>query len=331
MWDFVSFAPLRVSFAGGGTDIPPYVENYGGSVLNTTIDRGVTVKYKDDGKPLELSSRDFLQSFTMISDHQKHTSFVEEIGEIFTEYGIKTGRVLISSDVPPGSGLGSSSALLVSILNLISSVKGNGWDRSQVARMAYDLERNRLKIVLGKQDPYAISFSGFKFMEFPPGGSERTTFAENWKTVNQIEDRSLLLYTGKTRESSEVLKDQVRKSSVGDSETLRRMNELKNLAHQMWTYLVEGETEKFIDGVNRGWNLKKGLGRNVTNERVDRIINEAFVNGAAAAKLLGGGGEGFILLISRDNSLVDLQSKMSKFSDFIIRISFSGKCYVKNE
>jgi D-glycero-alpha-D-manno-heptose-7-phosphate kinase len=307
------------------------VEKYGGSVLNTTIDRGVTVKYKDDGKPLELSSRDFLQSFTMISDHQKHTSFVEEIGEIFTEYGIKTGRVLISSDVPPGSGLGSSSALLVSILNLISSVNGNGWDRSQVAKMAYDLERNRLKIVLGKQDPYAISFSGFKFMEFPPGGSERTIFAENSKTVNQIEDRSLLLYTGKTRESSEVLKDQVRKSSLGDSETLRRMDELKNLAHQMWTDLVEGETDKFIDGVNRGWNLKKGLGRNVTNERVDRIMNEAFVNGAAAAKLLGGGGEGFILLISRDNSLVDLQSKMSKFSDFIIRISFSGKCYVKNE
>ncbi|MFG1519241.1 MAG: kinase [Thermoplasmataceae archaeon] len=331
MWDFVSFAPLRVSFAGGGTDIPPYVEKYGGSVLNTTIDRGVMVKYKDDGKPLELSSRDFLQSFTMISGHHEPSSFVEEIGEIFAENGIRTGRVLISSDVPPGSGLGSSSALLVSLLNLISEIKKNGWDRSEVARMAYDLERNRLKIVLGKQDPYAISFSGFKLMEFPPGKSEKTTFAETWESVRKIEERSLLLYTGRTRESSEVLKDQVRKSSTGDSETLARMDELKKLAHEMWNYIREGDTEKFIEGINRGWNIKKMLGRNVTNERVDGIINAAFLNGAVGAKLLGGGGEGFILLISGENRLVDLQSKMSEFSDFIIRISFSGRCYVKNE
>ena len=145
MWDVVSYSPLRVSLAGGGTDIPPYSDLYGSAVVNATIDRGVTLKYNFDQKPLEISSRDFFRS-SIAGKHTRRKGLQEKLADLFTDFGISKGRLLINSDVPPGSGLGSSSSLILAALNLIHSVRGGVGKRAwgvafrsgRCARLGFD-------------------------------------------------------------------------------------------------------------------------------------------------------------------------------------------------
>ncbi|MCL4329579.1 MAG: kinase [Candidatus Thermoplasmatota archaeon] len=328
MWNITSFAPLRVSFAGGGTDIPPFVDKVGGAVINTTIDRRVTVRYAFDSNPLELSTRDLVKSFMLTSRHRKENSFVERLTGLFKDKGIDRGRVAINSDVPPGSGLGSSSALVVAMTRLLSEASGFTITDSEAGRIAYETERDRLNILLGKQDPYAIAIGGFKFMEFDTSGSIRYEFLKDGRIADHIAENSLLLYTGGTRESSRVLEEQVRKSRAGDSKIMSKMESLKRLSMEMWDSLKQGSIDSFYAGINRGWEIKKTLGSRVSNPAVDDIISYALKNGACAAKLLGGGSKGFILMISEDGKLPQLQRSMSRFSDFIIRVSFGDTCTI---
>ncbi len=328
MWNLTSIAPLRVSFAGGGTDIPPFVDRIGGAVINTTIDRGVTVRYSYDENPLELSTRDLVKSFMLTSRHRRENAFVERLSGLFNAQGIDRGRVVISSDVPPGSGLGSSSALVVAITRLLSEMNGKHSSGEEIGKTSYEMERDRLNILLGKQDPYAIAIGGFKFMEFATDGSIKYEFLNDSGMITRIAESSLLLYTGGTRESSRVLEEQVRKSSSGDRDILERMEKIRNLTLDMWGYLKNGDVDSFYEGINRGWEIKKTLGSRVTNQKVDDIISYALRNGARAAKLLGGGSQGFVLLISEEGKVSQLQRSMSKFSDFIIRVSFGDKCEI---
>ncbi len=320
----ISYSPLRISFGGGGTDIEPFVSKYGGSVINTTIDRGVLVKYRSDNFPLELSSRDFVKSYVVNMNHGKET-VTEKMASLIMSRGISTGRVIMSGDVPPGSGLGSSSAAISSLLNLINRITGKASNSDELAEEAYQIEKNYFKIVLGKQDPYATSYGGFKYMEFR--GNEVKYESLNGYTdfIRELENRTILVYTGRTRQSSEVLLDQVNRAEKGDTEITEKLQKMRDIACSMKKSVVGNDFNGFADGINEGWEIKKTLGSEITNPRVERIMKLAMKNGGMAARLMGGGSQGFVLIVSRENMMSELQRRMMDYSAFVIRISFDLK------
>lgn len=320
MWDVVSYSPLRVSLAGGGTDIPPYSDLHGSAVVNTTIDRGVTLKYNFDQKPLEISSRDFFRS-SIVGKHTRRKGLQEKLADLFTDFGISKGRLLINSDVPPGSGLGSSSSLILAALNLIHNVRGETYSREELAAEAYRLEKEYFGITLGKQDPYAIAFGGFKYMEFSKDAFDISFFDESSGFISNLQSSMLLVYTGKTRESSRILKEQVTRSGKGDKKIIERLDKVKQLATEMKVAIEKEDFPSVCSIINKGWELKKSLGSEVSNVTVDRIIEKAFANGALAARLLGGGSQGFVLVLSEPGN-IDLQKEMLNYSTFAVRVSF---------
>lgn len=317
----VSYSPLRISFGGGGTDISPFPEKYGGSVVNTTIDRGVTATYVPDQYGLEISSRDFLRSF-VLNESPGSKDLLNKILGLFEMHGILKGRVVLNGDVPPGSGLGSSSALTTSLLNLIHHIKHEKRTWREVADEAFRLERDYFGVILGKQDPYAISLGGFKYMEFKGDMVDATPLNQFKEFIEDIEKRTLLLYTGKTRESSQVLKEQVASSSLGEEKTLINLKNMKKIADEMKLCVMDGNSDRFIELINHGWEIKKKFGNNVTNKTIDGIIEKALSSGAQGAKLMGGGSQGFILMIAKKGEIENLQKEMMSFSDLVIRVNF---------
>ena len=313
------YSPLRISFAGGGTDISPFFEKYGGAVFNTTIDRGILLRYTDDKMPLEVSSRDFLKSAIVL---KQNSSVEDKIMELFMSNGIKTGKLIINSDVPPGSGLGSSSALITGILKIIYKITNKNKNSYEIAEEAYNIEKTNFGIVLGKQDPYAISVGGLKYMEFSKNSVITEAFNLENDFIETLQKSMLLVYTGKTRESSNALRDQVIKSEKNDSDTLNKLLKIKGLAGSMEKAFKTSDYGEFCNIVNSGWEIKKTLGEKVSSEKVDGIIDFAKSIGARAARLLGGGLEGFILLITPPDNVNNLQKEMLKKSEFVIRVRF---------
>ncbi|MEM0139120.1 MAG: kinase [Ferroplasma sp.] len=316
------YSPLRISFAGGGTDISPFVEECGGAVTNTTIDRGITIRYIDDGGTLEVSSRDFLKT-SLISS--KNNSMETQIIELLTGNNIRTGRVILSGDVPPGSGLGSSSALINGLLKLIYTVNNVNRTAFEIAEESYSIEKNNFNIILGRQDPYAIAIGGLKFMEFHNGHQSVTKFYGQSEFKSKLERSLLLVYTGHTRESAAALKDQVTKSEAGDIETMKNLNSIRELAFDARDAIRNSNIKGLCRVINTGWNIKKSLGNNITNDRIDNIIETAFSMKADAARLLGGGSEGFILLLSDPSNINYLEESMMSYSDFVIRLKFDSR------
>ena len=316
----LAFSPLRVSFAGGGTDISPFVDEHGGSVVNSTIERGVFVTYREDPYPVEISSRDFLKTF-VLGNHEEN-NVQNKIIELMGEFGIRTGRIFISDEVPPGSGLGSSSALITALLKIIHELRGEEITNMELAEEAYGRERDFFGITLGKQDPYAISVGGLKFMKFK-GNEIRTEYFKEKSISEYIDERMLLVYSGRTRESSAILGDQVSKSKTGDKDTIKRLIQMKNIAEEMHIALIQNNFPLFYNLINQGWNVKKNLGKNVSSEKIESIISRSMSMGAKAARLLGGGNQGFVLIMAEPDKLTSIQMEMTKISTFVTRISTS--------
>ncbi|MFG1449979.1 MAG: kinase [Thermoplasmataceae archaeon] len=319
----ISYSPFRISFGGGGTDINPFCDRFGSAVLNATIDRGVTVTYTRDAYELEISSRDFLKSFLVSSSDDR--GVLNGILELFRNSGIDRGRLAINSGVPPGSGLGSSSALINALLLILKAEAGKKYDPYSLAKEAYELESNYFGITLGKQDPYAISIGGLKLMQFQKESVSCRMLDHDSGKIKDLERRILLVYTGNTRESSNVLRSQVELSAKLENPVNRTLENIKDTAMKMADALDSGDLNRFSTLINEGWELKKKVNPEVSNEKIENIIGKAMANGADAARLMGGGKEGFVLLVAKPGKVELLQKSMMQLSEFTIRISFDEK------
>ena len=292
-------APLRVSFAGGGTDVSPFVEREGGCVVSATIDRyahgtlrvrpgtHVTIQSLDFGVSVEYDSRDLTQydgTFDLAKAAISRMCPGEPVGlELF-----------LHSDVPPGSGLGSSSTLVVTLVALLKEYRQIELTRDQIAHLAYEIERVDLKIQGGYQDQFAAAFGGFNFIEFSRDGVKVTPLNLPAGTINELQANLLLAYTGAPRLSSHIIEDQVSRYESGDS--LSSLRELKRLALEARDALVSGQLRDFGKLLHVEWETKQRLSPKIGTGHLADIYAAARERGALGGKAVGAGGGGFMLL-----------------------------------
>jgi len=311
-----SKAPVRIDFAGGWTDVSIFAASAGGAVVNATINKYV------HGRMYVLDTEDPVKR--RVSGPSGKYVVETDAGE-----GIE---VAYRSDLPAGSGLGTSATLNVVWLSLIKSKVQSDEDRRTIAELSYDLERI-LGILGGKQDQYASAFGGFNYFTFGEAvGVERLNVAP--ETVAELESRLVLCYTGKSRLSSGIHGDVWGNYRGGNPDTVNALYSLRNVAIRMRTVLLEGNVEEFGDLLNQNWRHQKALHPSVTNSQIDSLFEFAMANGAVAGKACGAGGGGCLLFLSAPGRKEDLEMVLRDQGVRVIpfRFDFDGlQVEVKHE
>jgi D-glycero-alpha-D-manno-heptose-7-phosphate kinase len=292
-------APLRVSFAGGGTDVPPFPLTEGGIVLSATIDRYAygSLRTRADGR-IGIESVDFGMSLDFpVTDDPIFDGKLDLVKAAIRRIGkgqVDGYDLLLHSNAPPGSGLGSSSTLMVALVGLLNEHNGLGLDEYEIAHLAYVIERDDLRIQGGSQDHYAATFGGFNFIEF----EERVIVNPlriKASTVNELQLNLMLCYTGVTRESANIIADQTERLEQQSASTLEGLRAQKCLALEMKTALLRSELSTFGELLGEAWNEKKKISPMITTHQIDEAFEVAVKHGAIGGKVTGAGGGGYIL------------------------------------
>jgi D-glycero-alpha-D-manno-heptose-7-phosphate kinase len=294
-------APLRISFAGGGTDVPPYPEREGGCVLNATIDKYAwgSLRPRDDGR-IRIESVDLGISLDCpVKSELEFDGQLDLVKATIVRFEAHNSRgfdVFLHSDAQPGSGLGSSSSLIVGLVGLVKEFKSLPLTEYEVAQLAYLIEREDLRIQGGHQDQYASSFGGFNFIEFYGDRVIVNPLRIHQDTVNELEHNLLLCYTGTTRRSDRIIEDQTQRFEEKQEDTLQALREQKQLATDMKNALLRRRLDDFGDLMHMAWESKKHLSPRISNSRIDDIYEAARKCGALGGKITGAGGGGYMLL-----------------------------------
>lgn len=303
-----SRAPLRIGLAGGGTDVSPYSDIYGGYVLNGTIDRYAytTIKIRDD-KNVKFIGRDLeLEKLVHITDGFQrdgildlHTELYRVIMDRYNQSDYIPLEISTFCDAEAGSGLGSSSTIVVSMIQAYVEFLKLPLDYYTVAKLAYEVERINCGLNGGKQDQYSATFGGFNFMEFYE--EDRTIINPlrlSKRIIAELECSLLLCYTGISRDSSKIISQQSDSLKQADGKSLTAMHSIKNEALIMKESLLTGQLDNFVASMQRGWESKKNSSSSVTNENINEVYEAAIEAGAKAGKISGAGGGGYMMLFT---------------------------------
>jgi D-glycero-alpha-D-manno-heptose-7-phosphate kinase len=283
-------APLRISFAGGGTDVPPYPQTHGGAVLSVTIDRCATAELRPrrDGD-YHVKSHDLRSRAAFAPDELGFNGHLDLVKAVLRDLAARRpGRGLdltLATDAPPGSGRGSSSALVVAMLA-----------PAELARTAYQVERIDLKIDGGMQDQYAAAYGGLNFIEFAGDDQVEVRPLPVAAEVLEALERSLVLaWSGDSRTDDGILRRQVDGVLLGSERSLASLSGLKALAEAMRDALLAGDLATFAEGLRQGWEHKRQLATGIATPRLEELYEVGRAAGAAGGKVLGAGGGGFML------------------------------------
>lgn len=325
---FRSKAPLRMSFAGGGTDVKPYVAEKGGVVLNATINKyayaSLSPRY-DGMLNVESLDYDIVAKYHVNGSltYDGKLDLVKAVVKIMNINGEMKGLDLfIHSDAPPGSGLGSSSTMVVALIGVVKHWLRRPMTNYEIADTAYVIEREELGIKGGMQDQYAATFGGFNLIEFHDQRVIVNPLKVDPEVVNELEYRLLLCYTGKTRLSAKIIDTQVRnylERRAGVEESLDR---LKEITIAMKDCLLRGELDDFGVLLNEAWEKKKMMAKQITNPQIDQLYSLARANGAIGGKILGAGGGGYLLLFCRFDRKHIVARKLEEYGGQIVEFSF---------
>jgi D-glycero-alpha-D-manno-heptose-7-phosphate kinase len=289
--------PLRVSFAGGGTDLAEFYEREPGAVLSTAINQYIYVTVKRHGRVFNESIRlNYSKSEQVQTVDQIENDIARECLRLLEiEPPIYVSTV---ADLPASTGLGGSSAFAVGLLNALHAFRGERVSAGQLAEEACHIEIDVMKQPIGKQDQYAAAFGGLNFFSFKPGGAVTVEPQRlNNGGIQHFFDCVLMFWTGHQRDSSAVLAEQ-KANTPAKMESLRRMRE-HAVALQQLCDAVPFDIERFGAILNESWNLKRGLSSKITTNQIDQWYDAAMAAGAEGGKLCGAGGGGFLLFIAR--------------------------------
>ena len=309
----LGISPVRLSFAGGGTDMPEFYEEYGGCVVSSTINHFtyVIANPRND---------DFVQIFSPDFEAYNKPDKIENlIPKKGTDFPVsiikylefKNGiNLMISSDVPPSSGLGSSSSLAVNIVNVISKLQKKKLTRLEICEIAHHVEKNIIKLPLGKQDEYISAFGGFNFIKFSKNNIEVKPYSFSKNSLLELEKNLLLFFIGTRGSSNNILNTQINRIKSKDDKIIKSLKNVKFLAETMHDSLSNNDFTKFGQLLHKGWIEKKTFSNDVSNKEIDSIYEKALQLGALGGKLTGAGGGGHLLLYCEPSKQKSIISEM---------------------
>jgi D-glycero-alpha-D-manno-heptose-7-phosphate kinase len=327
-----SKAPLRLGLAGGGTDIAAYYNLYGGYVLNATVDMYAycTIEPTDSGK-IEFIAADLLikeeypatEILAVSPTLPLHTGIYNRIVADFAKKPLSF-KMTTYSDAPAGSGLGASSTMVVAIIKAYEEWLKLPLGEYDIAAIACKIEREDIGLAGGKQDQYAATFGGFNFMEFYE--KERVIVnplrLKRW-IRNELEASLVLYYTGVSRESANIIKEQIQHAEKGNVKNIESMHELKKQAVFMKEALLKGDFKGFSDCLSNGWLAKKSIASTISNTFLDDLYEYILKNGAEAAKVSGAGGGGFMMIYCNPCRRIALINALKGKQGMVLTPSFT--------
>jgi D-glycero-alpha-D-manno-heptose-7-phosphate kinase len=331
---FRARAPLRISFSGGGTDLTPYVNDNGGLVLSTTIDRFAyaTLTFRDDRR-IRVRSLDLSTNLDFhVDDTPPFDGNLDLIKGCLNRLrpdgdGIDRGLELyLETQAPPGSGLGASSALVVATIGALTEWRRLTLDRYEIARLAWEIERKDVGVPGGLQDHYAASFGGFNLIEFH---SESSVIVNplriERRILNELVYNMLLVYTGATRVSAQIIESQITGLAAHERQVTEAMDCMKALTIQAKDALLRGRLETFAEILHEEWVAKKRTSESVTTPHIDEMYEEARKLGSLGGKVSGAGGGGFMFLYCPYHCKPMVSQRLMQMGAQVLPVAFEPK------
>ncbi|MCL4507638.1 MAG: GHMP kinase [Chloroflexi bacterium] len=320
----IARAPLRLSFFGGGTDLPAYYERYGGAVLSTSLNKYVyAIMNVSEQNALQITSSDYRTFYR----HTPGEPLLWDDGDlslpraVFQHFGVTQGvSLFLASESPPGTGLGSSSSVTVALVKAISTACGYKLTKGEVARLACDIEVGKLRKPIGLQDQYASAYGGLNWISFSASKVSVEPLVISQETMAHLESHLLLMFTGAAHDSAQILARQRKASLDQDSRVIESLQAVSDLAVQARHYLQVGVLDRFGALLHEAWMYKKRFAPGVSNEHIDHWYALARNNGALGGKIAGAGGGGFLILYCEDDALDRVASSLS--SEGLRRMDF---------
>lgn len=286
----ITKTPFRVSFCGGGSDMANFYEKYGGCVLSTSINKYCYISihpyFNENQTLLKYSENELVDS----PDQIRHRIF----RQVLTDMGIHGVEISSTADIPGGTGLGSSSTFTVGLLNTLNCYNGKFVSKDKLAKLACEVEIEKLGNPIGKQDQYGAALGGLNFIKFNQDGSvSHEPILMEGKTYKKLQKNLLIFYTGTTRSANTILAEQTK--NITSDDKARNLLKMCGLAKDMKVALENNDISSFGKILDEGWQLKKELASGIANPAIDEAYEIAMKNGALGGKLLGAGGGGFLL------------------------------------
>jgi D-glycero-alpha-D-manno-heptose-7-phosphate kinase len=320
-------APLRISFAGGGTDVPPFPAQQGGLVLNATINRYAygTLRPREDDN-IQILSHDY----GLATEFGVHEPLVFDGKLDLAKAAIRrfAGResrgfdLLLHSNAPPGSGLGSSSAMMVALIGALAEFRNVPVTDYELAELAHSIEREELGIKGGRQDQYAAAFGGFNFIELEADRVIVNPLRVAPDVMLELEHNLLLCYTGTTRQSDHIIEDQTARFEQGNEDAVAGLLAQKDLAVEMKNALLQRRLRDFGELLHTAWEAKKRMSSRISNERIEELYDEARRSGAIGGKVTGAGGGGYVLLYCRYDRKHEVAERMIELGASVDEFAF---------
>jgi len=323
----IARSPVRISFGGGGTDLAAYYERFGGMVVSATINKYIYgIVSKNFDTTFQVISADYRSILNVSAEGPAYTNGSLELKlcqVLYEHFQVHMPiNVFIASEVPPGTGLGSSSTLSVTLCNVFSTLTGQTMSRPQLAEAAYEIETRRMEAPIGKQDQYAAAFGGLNCFEFSGDGVRVSALDMSTATIRALERRLMLFYTGATRQAREILQEQRASSEHTAGRTVEALHRIKSLGWQTKDALEAGRLDDFGALLDESWQHKKRLAHGVSNSFIDEAYAAARANGALGGKITGAGGGGFLMLCCPEDRQPDVRTALQALGLQQMRCAF---------
>lgn len=327
-----SRAPLRLGLAGGGTDVSPYSDLYGGAVLNATVNMFAyaTINPRDDNAIVLNSINKKEKVICESEENLKIDGKLDLLKGVYNRIVKDFARQPLSFelythvDAPPGSGLGSSSTLVVAAIGAFAEWLNLPLGEYDIAHLAYEIERKDLKMAGGKQDQYAATFGGFNFMEFYDNDKVIVNpLRIKPEIINELQFNLVLYYTGTSRLSSAIIETQMDNVKSKKEKPIEAMHKLKEQAILMKEAILKGKLDEIGEILDFGWQYKKQMADGITNPTIDEIYEAAKKAGATGGKISGAGGGGFMMFYCPANTRYKVIETLEKFGGEVKRFQFT--------
>ncbi len=317
----ISRAPFRVSFCGGGSDIPSFYEKYGGCVLSTSIRKYV---YLAINKAFNADTITLKYSQTEVVTNPKdiqHRIFKQ----VFSDFGTKGVEVTSMADIPAGTGLGSSSSFTVALLKLLYTYNEKTASTYKIAKEACEVEINKLGNPIGKQDQFAAAYGGLRFYEFFPDGFVKVEpVIMRRESYKKLQNNLLMFYTGLTHNANAILGEET-KSLASNEAKIKATKKLCEMTKRLKVSFEQNDIDALGPTLKESWEIKRSLATGISNPLVEELYEKAMSHGATGGKLLGAGGGGFLLFyVPTEQAKLEVRKALSGYQEMPFELDQSG-------